>query len=88
MRQRPAAARPAARNAHRPRHVQPEYRQHQTAADGCLQGAGVSGGGAARHGPPAYDGRGRARGSAAVLCGRDAGDAAAGGYGEWGWGVL
>lgn len=84
MRQCATAARPAARNTHRPRHVQPEYRQHQTAADGCLQGAGVSGGGAARRGPSAHDGRGRARRGAAVLRGRDAGDAAAGGYGERG----
>lgn len=47
-----------------------------------MQGAGVSGGGAARPGLHARNRRGRARGGAAVLRGGDAGDAAAGYYGE------
>ena len=69
-----AAARPACR---------PGARQHQGDHAARQQRAGVPGGGAGRRRAHAHRGRRRARGSAAVLCGCYAGDAAFGDRGEW-----
>lgn len=85
MRRIPAQTRAAAPAAPQlVQRVRPRARQHQGDDAARQQRAGVPGGGAGGRRAHARRGRRRARGSAAVLCGGHAGDAAVGDWGEWG----
>ena len=75
---------PSAPDAQANRAVRPRPGPHQGDDPACQQGPGVPRGGPSGRGSHARQGRRRARGSAAVLCGGYAGDAAVGDWGEWG----
>ena len=69
------------------RRLPPQPRHHHRADHARLQRTGVPGSRPARHRPHACCRHGRARRSAIVLRGREAGYVSVGDWGWWGWGV-